>query len=97
MNSSSFALIAVFVGGVILGAMIMYWFISIRDIEDASFFPINYEDKSGRQLSCDCNTGIVYCGGETESYSAYRSDNGYLYIYHDGIMQEMRCVPNITV
>lgn len=90
MDSSSSALIAVFISGVILGAMIMYWFISIRDIEDVSFFSIDYEDKSGRKLSCDCNTGIVYCGGETEPYSVYRSDNGYLYIYHDGIMQEMK-------
>ena len=56
---------------------------------DVTFEVIETADSAGDNLIYDTSTGIVYKGG----YSAYKpcySENGYLYIYRDGRLQEVR-------
>lgn len=56
---------------------------------DVTFEVIETADSAGDNLIYDTSTGIVYKGG----YSAYKphySEDGYLYVYRDGRLQEVR-------
>ena len=79
-----------FVIGFLIGGLIIYVALKCCGEDDVLLTPINYEDESGERLFCHYGTGIVYGGGKTEPYSPYRSSDGYLFIYHDGVMQEMK-------
>lgn len=60
-----------------------------QTFNDATFEIIETADSAGDNLIYDTSTSIVYKGG----YSAYKpcySENGYLYIYRDGRLQEVR-------
>ena len=56
---------------------------------DVTFEVIDTYDSAGNNLIYDTATGIVYKGGYSV-YKPYYSEDGYLYIYRDGRLQEVR-------
>ena len=56
---------------------------------DVTLEIIETADSAGDNLIYDTSTGIVYKGGYS-AYKPYYSENGYLYIYRDGRLQEVR-------
>ena len=56
---------------------------------DVTFEVIDTYDSAGNNLIYDTATGIVYKGGYS-AYKPYYSEDGYLYIYRDGRLQEVR-------
>lgn len=56
---------------------------------DVTFEVIDTYDSAGNNLIYDTSTGIVYKGGYS-AYKPYYSEDGYLYIYCDGRLQEVR-------
>ena len=60
-----------------------------QSYNDVTFEVIDTYDSAGNNLIYDAATGIVYKGGYS-AYKPYYSEDGYLYIYRDGRLQEVR-------
>ena len=62
---------------------------SPQNYNDVTFEVIETSDSAGNYIIYDTSTGIVYRGGSS-AYKPYYSEDGYLYIYRDGRLQEVR-------